>query len=305
MEAHNFFINKEGHLRSGWRVIFFAVAFWVCAKILQVVASGVVGLTVGSRSLGGVEFLIAALVLLVPATLIGWACGAVFEQLPFRALGWWPHAGWLKNLALGSAIGAASLFLAAGFVAATRGIRFTFNQSAGWSIGKTLIISGIVFVLGGAAEEALFRGYPLQTLTRARLAWLGILLTSVPFAMVHLDNPNVAPGFTFVNTSVAGVWLAVAYLRTRSLWFPLGLHWSWNWVQASLLGLPVSGIQRIAPAPLLHAMNAGPDWLTGGAYGIEGGAVCTVTLIISTIVVWRTKLVSKVDEFQTPAETNA
>ena len=62
----------------------------------------------------------------------------------------------------------------------------------------------------------LFRGYPLQTLTRANLAWLGVLLTSVPFAAVHLRNPNVVPGFTFINTALAGLWLAVAYLRTRS-----------------------------------------------------------------------------------------
>jgi hypothetical protein len=107
---------------------------------------------------------------------------------------------------------------------------------------------------------------------------------------VHLNNPHAVPGFTFVNTALAGVWLAVAYLQTRSLWLPLALHWSWNWAQASLLGFPVSGIERIAPAPLLQAINAGPDWLTGGAYGIEGGAACTVALLVSTLVLWRTKL---------------
>ena len=151
----------------------------------------------------------------------------------------------------------------------------------------------MIFVIAGAAEESLFRGYPLQTFTRAKLAWVGVLITSVPFAAVHLANPNVSRGFTFINTAVAGVWLAVAYLRTRSLWFPLGLHWAWNWTQASLLGLPVSGIQRIAPAPLLHAMNAGPDWLTGGAYGIEGGAACTVALLVSTLVIWRIKFLGE------------
>ena len=98
-----------------------------------------------------------------------------------------------------------------------------------------------------------------------------------------------------IPLSLAGVWLAIAYLRTRSLWFPLGLHWAWNWTQASVFGLPVSGIVRLAPAPLLHAMNKGPDWLTGGAYGIEGGAACTVALLISTFVVWRTKLISSAD----------
>jgi CAAX protease family protein len=292
MEAHNFFVNKEGHLRSGWRLTFFAIAFLVCAKLFGLIASFLAS-AAHLPSQGSVDFLIGAVVLLSSATLVGWACGAIFEELSFRAMGWWPHRGWWKNLMLGSVIGAASLLLAAGLTAITRGIKFSFNPSGTTSIGKTLIVSGVVFVLAGAGEEALFRGYPLQTLTRAKLAWLGVLLTSVPFAVVHLANPNATLGFTFVNTAFAGIWLAAAYLRTRSLWFPLGLHWSWNWTQASLLGLPVSGISRIAPAPLLHAMNAGPDWLTGGAYGIEGGAACTFALIISTLVVWRTKLVWK------------
>jgi membrane protease YdiL (CAAX protease family) len=296
MEAHNFFIGKDGHLRSGWRAVFFGVAFLVCARLLEAAASVV------ERAVGGLPggfwgevlpFLIGAVVLFSSATLVGWGCGAIFEELPFSALGWWPHRGWLKNSALGSLLGAASLLIAAGLTTITRGIRFSFNASPGTTIGKTAIVSLVIFVIAGAAEESLFRGYPLQTFTRAKLAWVGVLLTSLPFAAVHLANPNVSRGFTFINTAVAGVWLAVAYLRTRSLWFPLGLHWAWNWTQASLLGLPVSGIKRISPAPLLHAMNAGPDWLTGGAYGIEGGAACTVALIISTLVIWKMKFLSQ------------
>ena len=299
MEAHNFFVNKEGHLRSGWRLAFFAIAFLVCAKLFEAAASIATALAFGANSgtvlRGSGEFLIGAVVLLSSATLVGWACGSVFERLSFRATGWSLHRGWIKNFALGSLIGAASLLLAAGLAALTRGIKFSFNTNGTAAIGKTLTVSAVVFLLAGAGEEALFRGYPLQTLTRAKLAWLGVLLTSVPFAAVHLANPHATAGFTFVNTAVAGIWLAVAYLRTRSLWLPLGLHWSWNWTQASLLGLPVSGIDRIAPAPLLHAMNAGPDWLTGGAYGIEGGAACTIALLLSTLVIWQTNFVSRYD----------
>jgi membrane protease YdiL (CAAX protease family) len=296
MEVHNFFVGQDGHLRSGWRAAFFVVVFLVCARLFEAAASVIthaVGGLAGGFWADVLPFLIGAVVLLSAATLVGWGCGAIFEELPFSALGWWPHRGWLKNVAFGSLLGAASLLLAAGFTAVTRGIKFTFNATAGTSIGKTVLVSLVIFVIAGAAEESLFRGYALQTFTRAKLAWLGVLLTSLPFAAAHLANPNVSRGFTFINTAVAGVWLAAAYLRTRSLWFPLGLHWSWNWTQASLLGLPVSGIQRIAPAPLLHAMNAGPDWLTGGAYGIEGGAACTVALVISTLVIWRMKFLSQ------------
>lgn len=238
----------------------------------------------------------------VSALLIGWACGALFEGLPIRALGISTHRDWFKNLVIGSIVGAASLFLAAALTAVTHGVRFNLDASGARSIGRTLGVTLAVFLLAAAAEEILFRGYPLQTLTRANLAWLGVLLTSVPFAAAHLNNPHSVPGFTFINTALAGLWLAVAYLRTRSLWLPFGLHWAWNWAQASLLGLPVSGIERIAPAPLLRAVNVGPDWLTGGAYGIEGGAACTIALIASTLIIWRLKLFARAD---VPAEAKA
>ena len=73
------------------------------------------------------------------------------------------------------------------------------------AIGQTLTVSFLLFVLAAAAEEMLFRGYPLQTLTRANLAWLGVLLTSVPFAVAHLWNPNVVRGFTFESCPIARV----------------------------------------------------------------------------------------------------
>jgi uncharacterized protein len=294
VETYNFFINEEGHLRSGWRLAIFAVAFLIGTQLSQAVLFW--GLAVALRrsafELASSNWAFAAGhgSILISATLVGWACGAFFEELPLRALGCTPHRGWLKNLGLGSVLGTATLFLAALLATATRGLHFRFDLAGPRSIGETLAVSAAIFVFAAAAEEMLFRGYPLQTLRRANLAWLGVLLTSVPFAAVHLNNPNAVPGFTFLNTALAGVWLAVAYLRTRSLWLPLALHWSWNWAQASLLGLPVSGIERIAPAPLLRALNVGPDWLTGGAYGIEGGAACTVALLISTLVIWRTKL---------------
>ena len=308
MEAHNFFINEDGHLRSGWRLAIFAVAFLICVQISQALLfwGFAVALNRSVIELSNSNWAFAAGhgAILISATLVGWACGALFEELPFRALGCSPHRGWLKNFGLGTALGAATLFLAALLATVTRGIHFRFDTAGERAIGETLAMSAILFVFAAAAEEILFRGYPLQTLTRAQLAWLGVLLTSVPFAAVHLNNPHAVPGFTFVNTALAGVWLSVAYLRTRSLWLPLGLHWAWNWAQASLLGLPVSGIERIAPAPLLQAMNAGPDWLTGGSYGIEGGAACTLALLISTLVIWRTKLFSTADVTGGQARSN-
>ncbi|MEK6336921.1 MAG: CPBP family intramembrane glutamic endopeptidase [Acidobacteriota bacterium] len=309
MEAYNFFLDDKRHLRSGWRLVIFAISFFVCAQIVEVLLR--LGLAVllhrpaSELAASNWGFVAGHGAILISAGLAGWACGALLEELPFRALGCLPQRDWLRNLGIGSVLGAAALFFAALLTSLTRGIHFSFGNAGPRSIAATLAGSLLVFVFAAAAEEILFRGYPLQTFTRANLVWLGVLLTSVPFAVAHLNNPNAVPGFTFVNTALAGLWLAVAYIRTRSLWLPLGLHWSWNWAQASLLGLPVSGIDRLTPAPLLRAVNSGPEWLTGGAYGIEGGAACTIALVVSTLIIWRTKLIRTADVPTEPAETAA
>jgi hypothetical protein len=244
-------------------------------------------------------WVLQAAIYLSAATLIGWACGRLLEDLPPRALGWGFHPGWLRDWLKGSLVGAISLTLATLVATLCGGFSFTLNATAAFpAIWKTLVLSGLVFILAAAAEEAMFRGYPLQTMTRAGLAWLAIIITSVIFSSGHLDNPNVVPYFTFINTALAGVWLAIAYLRTRSLWFPLGVHWAWNWMMGAVIGLPVSGIERLTPNPLLRAAAVGPPWLTGGTYGIEGGAACTFALIVSTIFIWRTKLLSATEEMK-------
>jgi membrane protease YdiL (CAAX protease family) len=303
METYNFFLNKDGRLRSGWRLGIFTVAFVVVTKLLEVALLALISLVL-SRPADGVlsgssGFVTQALILFTAAALVGWACGALLEELPWRALGWAVHKGWLRDFSLGSVIGGCSLLLAALVGVLGRGFHFSFDSTATVSsTGKTLVLSALLFVFAASAEEVLFRGYPLQTLTRARLAWLGILLTSVPFAAAHLYNPHVVRGVTFLNTALAGAWLAVAYLRTRSLWFPLGLHWSWNWAMGSVLGLPVSGITTLAPAPLFRVADAGPAWLTGGAYGPEGGVACTVALLVSILFVWRTRWLSASEEMK-------
>jgi len=303
MDLRQVFVNSAGRLRSGWRVLIFILVY-VCLLFLlsTLVRIGyAVGLRVASgRSLGAfVEDFIFRLILLASALFAGYLCNRWLEGLPWRALGLTLHPRCWRDFVVGSLIGVASLALATAIAAAAGGLSFTASpRTMLWRVAQTLVMSALLFIFAALAEEALFRGYPLQTLTRAGLAWLAILLTSVPFAAVHLQNPNVVKGFTFINTALAGVWLAVAYLRTRSLWLPLGVHWAWNWALGSLFGLPVSGITTVAPSPVLHGTDLGPAWLTGGSYGIEGGLACTITLVVSTIFIWRMSLVSASPEME-------
>jgi CAAX protease family protein len=303
MTVKQVFINPAGRVRSGWRVLIFALLFLILSILMGIAAGIGSKLTLQlapSREVAHyIENFIFRLAVLSAALLAGYICTRWLEGLPWRALGLWFHAGCLRDLFIGSLIGTASLAMATAIATTGGGLSFTVSARAAlFQVAETLVFSAVLFILAALAEEALFRGYPLQTLTRANLAWLGVFLTSVPFAAVHLKNPNVAAGFTFINTALAGVWLAVAYLRTRTLWFPLGVHWAWNWALGSLFGLPVSGITDLAPYPLLRGTDLGPAWLTGGTYGLEGGVACTITLVISTIFIWRTRLVRATPEME-------
>ena len=302
MEFSAIFFNRAGRLRSGWRVLLFALALRLSIPLLFDLAHvflNLFGLPEDALAESAWGWVVQAAILLSAATLLGWACGRLFEDLPARALGWGFHSGWLGDWLKGTLVGSISLVLATLLAASFGGYSFTLNATSAFpAIGKTLLLSGLIFILAAAAEEAMFRGYPLQTMTRSKLAWLAILITSVIFSAGHLNNPNVVRGFTFANTALAGVWLAVAYLRTRSLWFPLGVHWSWNWMMGAVFGLPVSGINHLTPNPLVRATAIGPAWLTGGSYGIEGGAACTIALIASTIFIWRTGLLSATEEMK-------
>jgi membrane protease YdiL (CAAX protease family) len=291
------FINSFGRLRSGWRLAIFVGIFLLVSTVFSLIWLGI------SRILGlnfvGISFIsftVGNFLTTLAAVLIGWGCGKLLEDLPFRALGIWFAKSWFKDLLLGLGMGAFSILLAAGIAFLPGGFSFQINQTAQISaILSTLGGSLIIFVFGAIAEETLFRGYILQTLTRAKLAWVGILLTSLPFATAHLGNPNVSY-FSTANTVLAGIWFGAAYLKTRNLWFPFGLHLTWNWVQGAFLGIPVSGLKELTPNSILQAADSGPTWLTGGNYGIEGGFACTIALIISILLIWFLPVFRATDE---------
>lgn len=298
-DLQKLFFNDAGRLRSGWRLGIFVVIFFFLAygatQSLRIIYLLIHNSAPGLQPGRSVADLISRVLLLFLALGAGYICARLLEGLPWRSLGLTLHSRWLWDLIIGSAIGVASLALATAIAFAGGGLRFSFSSAGFLQIVTSLLSSAALFVVAALAEEALCRGYPLQTFVRARLIWLGAILTSFAFASGHLLNPNVVI-LAFLNTALAGVCLAVAYLRTRSLWFPLGVHWAWNWALGSLFGLPVSGLTDLVRHPLLADTDLGPAWLTGGAYGIEGGLACTIALIVTTIFIWKTGMVSATAE---------
>lgn len=288
---NEFFFNQVGRLRSGWRVAIFTIVFSIFMTFsglalfifvqtyTQDEKASFLDTPLGMMSSSAISFLCA--------TIIGYLCGKFIEDLPFKTLGWVFNRTWLKDFLLGIGLGILTLCVAVFLTFPMNGITLLLNHADNsQTIFYTFLSSFGVFFVAAAFEEVLFRGYIFQTFVRAKLAWLGILLTSLPFAIVHLGNPN-ASWISSVNTAIAGVWFGIAYLKTRSLWLAFGIHLGWNWFQGAFFGINVSGLSQIAPNPLFNARIAeNLNWLNGGNYGIEGGITCTIALIFSTLFIY-------------------
>ena len=287
MNPNEIFFNSVGRLRSGWRVTIFAVSYLILTAILGLGAYFfLICLPFESASKNLISLVTTFLIFSLVAVFLGWLFGKFFEDLPFRALGCSLTKNWLRDLILGLIFGAVMVSFAALIAFAGGGLKFEFNQTAETSaIYSTLGLTLLIFIAGAISEETFFRGYILQTFFRSKLAWFGTLLTSLLFAFAHRDNPG-STNLALFNTLAAGVWFAVAYYKTRNLWFPFGLHLTWNWFQGAILGINVSGLKELAPAPLFQATDVGPTWLTGGSYGIEGGIACTITLLLAILLTW-------------------
>jgi membrane protease YdiL (CAAX protease family) len=287
MTPQQIFFNKHGRLRSGFRFTVFLVSYIALASFLSYAFILLLsGLPVGAGQNSLVTMVGTFSIFSLTGIFLGWFYGRSLEGVPFRALGIWITKNWFINLAAGLLVGAASIGLAALIPFASGSLSFEANRTAGSSaVLLTLSVTLLLFIVGAVSEEIVFRGYLLQTMTRSKLFLVGAFLTSLLFASAHNSNPG-ANLFSWLNTFIAGIWFCVAYLKTRDLWFPTGIHLAWNWVQGSILGISVSGLGDLATAPLMRAEDLGPVWLTGGSYGIEGGLACTIALIISTIAVW-------------------
>jgi membrane protease YdiL (CAAX protease family) len=286
MNAENIFFNDAKRLRSGWRFLVFQLLFIFFGTFLELGAFFLSNINQDLQERFFLPFIIPKIILLVLAVLCAWLCQRFLEDLPFRAFGASFTKNWAKDLFSGLALGAASILLAVLIAYILGGMRFEFNQAASSAaIFETLGISFLIFFIGSAAEEAYFRGYILQTFARADLAWLAIAFTAIFFSYGHFNNPNVS-FLAKLNTAIAGVWFGVAYLKTRNLWFPFGIHFAWNWLQGAIFGIPVSGITELAPAPLFLETEKGSDFFTGGNYGIEGGLACTIAIVFSSLLIY-------------------
>ena len=205
----------------------------------------------------------------------------VVEKRPIRTLGFFKGHIWL-NLLKGWGLGSLLLlvsFLGTYLLGGLEFVKVDFSQ-------KTLlyILSLIPFwFIQGGTEELVTRGWLLQTVTnRLNLSW-GIAISSSLFSMLHLGNQGVT-ALSLISIVLVGVLMALYMLKTDNIWGVAALHGAWNFAQGNLVGVSVSG--QNAGGSLLHFQTRSgvPDWLSGGAFGLEGNILTCLVLLIGIII---------------------
>lgn len=178
-------------------------------------------------------------------------------------------SGSLRPLGIGLLAGLL-LFSLAVALAAILGIYHVTGEGDLTGLAPALV--GPTF-FAAISEEMLFRGVLFRWLEEFGGSWAALLLTSAMFGAVHLANPNASVIAAVGIAFEAGVMLGAAYMLTRSLWLPMGLHAAWNFAQGEIYDIPVSGTPVHG---VLMARLTGPPLLTGNGFGLEASLIAIV-----------------------------
>ena len=221
--------------------------------------------------------------------LVIWAFVRFYEKRPLWTLGL-EKAHAVLRYALGFTVGL--LMMAAwtgvmwisGFAALEAGPAGLQGLAALAGVGVVLI----GWLIQGAVEEIMFRGWLMQVVSARYRLWLGVAVSTVMFGLLHGMNPGFGL-LPLLNLCLYGLFMALWALKEGSLWGVCGLHSAWNWSQGNIFGLDVSGGQA-GGGTIINLSQSGPAWLTGGAFGPEGGLGVTLLLLVGIGLVYALSL---------------
>jgi membrane protease YdiL (CAAX protease family) len=247
-------------------------AVWDNKQVLVSHRAGVFG-RMSDVLKNGVAIFLAAITL---ATLLMLRIGA---GMSWSGLGLGPTALAPPKVALGALLGAAAIGLPCAALLVSHELRAQSSAAGGW--WNAALFDLAFFILAAAVEELLMRGY-IFALLRSRWGWkTSLIATSVAFGLLHIFNPG-ATVESILSVTVAGFFLGAILLVTGSLYATIAAHVAWNWVMSGIFHTAVSGAGL--PSPNYTVVDNGPDWLTGGAWGPEGGAAAAATML--AVIIW-------------------
>jgi membrane protease YdiL (CAAX protease family) len=274
----NIFYNENKQIRNGWWILLFIGFVALTRPIYKPIKQGLSQLGFTEQMLEPVSFLLLLLVT--------WICVKLRKE-SLSDVGMGVNLRWFKHFFTGTLAGIGMIFVIVALIWAFGGITFELDEQRSFQV---LNYGLYLFLMGALGEEILHRGFIFQRLIDGIGVWGAQLLIASLFALGHWGNPGMegtTQVFATFDLFLASLIFGLAYIKTRSLALPIGLHLGWNWAQGNILGFGVSGHDKAGWfKPVFHGME---EWLTGGDFGPEASifsiAVSIITLAI--LINWK------------------
>jgi hypothetical protein len=278
------FIGPDGKLRFFWRAaIYYNAGTYLVWPLLDRVYGHIAealhigpGLTPGNVGLGELRNFFTALI-----------CTGAFALYEHRRV---DSYGLPVSRALSRQTfeGAAAGFVMAGVVAlgmfALGGVQIIGLAGS----GRALVFFAFAWLLAnisvGISEEFWFRSYFQQTLWRSIGFWPASIVIALIFAAEHYffkQGENIWDVITLVSLSLL---MSYSILRTGTLWFAVGFHFAFDYMQLFVIGTPNGGLYPVGR--LLDVRFKGPAWLTGGVLGTEASFLMYPMIALLWLYVW-------------------
>jgi membrane protease YdiL (CAAX protease family) len=274
LTASNLLLTPERRLRAPFKILVFIVVLVICLLLTSALEAGVD--TAASRlgydllvSEWGVTLgsLLATLVVLKAVDGRGWAY-VHLDRTAFTS----------RKIGGGALLGLLPIAVPSLLLLAFAQLRAVPSSPGSWWAASGISFANLL--PAAATEELLLRGYVFAALKEALGARWTLIATSVIFGLLHMPNPG-ADAESIAIVMLAGFFLGSVLLATRSLYAAIAAHFVWNWFMAAGLHSAVSGIGVMTPD--YQVVDAGPDWLTGGAWGPEGGFAAAIGMFVVLI----------------------
>jgi uncharacterized protein len=152
----------------------------------------------------------------------------------------------------------------------------------GFNSMNVLLIPLAMAISSSVFEELLIRGVLFRIMEQSLGSYAALGISALIFGLLHVSNPNSNIWIGLSLAIQAGLLLGAAFMVTRSLWVPIGIHFAWNFFQSGVFGAATSGIQF--QNSLLSVMIDGNKWITGGAFGPEGSVQATLFCLIAAVI---------------------
>jgi CAAX protease family protein len=272
---------KDAAIRAGVYLFLLFVPYYFAGWLISSLAGYLLGATMS---------------IFVAAWLANHLAVRIFEQASFQDIGLYSTPRSWRNFGLGVAGGAATAALVLGPALAAGAAKMVpgGDPKPDWSTG--VFVMTLLFI-GAAGEEIAFHGYAFQVMLRSFGTWGVVFAFGAFFAVMHGANPN-STWLALANTAGFGVLFGYAFLRSRDLWLPIGLHFGWN-LSLPLFGVNMSGFtMRVTDYTM--QWSAAPIW-SGGEYGPEGSLITSIALVFLFLFLWRAPVAKQVAPLAEPS----